>query len=45
MTNAVNHVYKLLVLKSENSEKYERQIQFGSPYTAEWNEPEMPARR
>lgn len=45
MKNAVNHVYKLLVLKAEDPEEYERQIQFGARYTARWDEPEMPARR
>jgi len=45
VTNAVNHVYKLLVLKAENPEEYERQIQFGARYTGRWDEPEMPARR
>jgi hypothetical protein len=43
MTNAVDHVYKLLVLKTDNPEKYERQIQFGARYTQYWDEPEMPA--
>ncbi|MGH9563833.1 MAG: hypothetical protein ACRD3S_20460 [Terracidiphilus sp.] len=36
MTNAVNVVYKLLVLKSENPEEYDRQIKFGTRYTTRW---------
>ena len=43
--NAVNHVYKLLVLRDENPVEYERQIQFGERYTAKWDKPEMPRRR
>ena len=41
--NAVNHVYKLLVLRAEDPDEYERQIQFGSRYTAQWDEPDTPS--
>lgn len=45
MKNAVNRVYALLVFRGENPEEHERQVQFGSRYTAHWDEPEMPTRR
>lgn len=37
--NAVDNVYKLLVLRAEDSEEYERQVQFGERYTLGWDEP------
>ncbi len=45
MKNAVDRVFALLMLKAENPEEYERQIQFGSRYTLRWDEPETPKRR
>ena len=45
MKNAVNRVYALLVLKTENPEEYERQIQFGSRCTLRGDDPEAPRRR
>ena len=45
MKNAVNLIYKLLVLKAENPAEYERQIQFGARYTTHWDQPETPAPR
>ena len=40
MRNAVNQVYRLLVLKAENPSEYERQIAFGERYTVRWDDPE-----
>jgi siroheme synthase len=40
MKNAVNHVYKLVRLKVEDPELYEREIALGERYTAKWDEPE-----
>jgi hypothetical protein len=40
MKNAVDHVYKLLCLKSENPAEYESQVKFGERHTARWDEPE-----
>ena len=40
MKNAVNHVYKLLMLKIEDSDLYAREIALGERYTAKWDEPE-----
>ena len=40
MKNAVNHVYKLLRLKADDPESYERQIAYGERCTANWDEPE-----
>ncbi len=45
MKNAVDRLYALLVLKTENPEEYERQIQFGSRYTLRWDDPETRRRR
>jgi hypothetical protein len=42
MRNAVNRVYRLLVLKAENLTEYERQIRFGERYTRFWDDPENP---
>lgn len=39
MRNAVNQVYRLLVLKFENPNEYERQIQFGNRYAHGWDDP------
>jgi len=39
MSNAVEHVYALLLLKQENPEKYGSEIQFGERYTTNWHEP------
>jgi len=39
MKNAVDHVYALLCLKSENPAEYESTIKFGDKYTARWDEP------
>jgi hypothetical protein len=40
MKSAVNHVYKLLRLKADDPEGYERQIAFGERYSAKWDDPE-----
>jgi hypothetical protein len=40
MRIAVNHVYRLLVLKVENLDEYERQIRFGERYNQRWDDPE-----
>jgi hypothetical protein len=39
MKNAVDHVYALLCLKSENPAEYESQIAFGERNTLRWDEP------
>ena len=39
MKNAVDHVYRLLCLKSENPAEYESQIKFGERHTAQWDDP------
>jgi hypothetical protein len=39
MKNAVDHVYTLLCLKSENPAKYESNITFGERYSAHWDQP------
>ena len=39
MKNAVDHVYALLCLKSENPAEYETRIEFGERYTVRWDEP------
>ena len=44
MKTAVDHVYALLCLKSENPTEYEAQIRFGGRYTATWDEPNVPGR-
>ena len=44
MQNAVDHVYALLALKTEDPAEYERQIRFGDRYTAKWDDPKMPTR-
>jgi hypothetical protein len=40
MKNAVDHVYALLVLKTENPQEYEVKIRFGERYAARWDDPE-----
>jgi hypothetical protein len=40
MKNAVNHVYKLLRLKADDPEGYERQIAYGERSTLSWDDPE-----
>lgn len=40
MKNTVNHVYKLLRLKVEDQEGYERQIAYGERCTLSWDDPE-----
>ena len=40
MKSAVNSVYKLLKLKADDPDGYERQIAYGERCTANWNEPE-----
>jgi hypothetical protein len=37
--SAVDRVYALLCLKSENPAEYESQITFGERYTVRWDEP------
>lgn len=39
MKNAVDRVYTLLCLKSEDPLQYERQIRFGERYTTRWDDP------
>lgn len=39
MKNAVDQVYALLCLKSENPKAYEASIRFGEHYTTRWDEP------
>lgn len=39
MKNAVDQVYALLCLKSENPKAYEACIRFGEQYTTRWDEP------
>jgi hypothetical protein len=40
MKNAVNKLYKLLILKVRDPEEYGRQIDFGARYTAAWDAPD-----
>ena len=40
MKNAVNRVYRLLRLKIEDPERYEREIALGERYTTNWDNPE-----
>jgi hypothetical protein len=40
MKNAVNQVYKLLLLKTDDPDGYERQIAYGERCTANWDQPE-----
>jgi hypothetical protein len=42
MTNAVDQVYALLVLKIESPEEYESRIRLGERYTVKWDEPRVP---
>jgi hypothetical protein len=42
MTNAVNHLYALLALKTENPPEYESRIRLGERYTAKWDDPHTP---
>jgi hypothetical protein len=42
MKNAVDQVYALLCLKSENPNAYEASIRFGEQYTTRWDEPSPP---
>ena len=44
MQNAVDRVYGLPVLKTEDPAEYERQIRFGDRYTVKWDDPKMPTR-
>jgi hypothetical protein len=39
MKNAVDSIYRLLILRSENPLEYERQVQFGERYTRGWDDP------
>jgi hypothetical protein len=43
MKSAVDQVYALLCLKSENPAAYESSINFGELYTAKWDEPSLPS--
>jgi len=45
MQNAVDRVYALLALKTEDPAEYERQIRFGERYTVKWDDPKIPTRR
>jgi hypothetical protein len=42
MKHAVDRVYALLCLKSDNPAAYEARISFGERYTAKWDEPSPP---
>jgi hypothetical protein len=39
MKNAVDRVFTLLCLKSEDPAQYEKQMSFGERYTTRWDEP------
>ncbi len=39
--NAVNMVYKLLLLRQDDPREYAQQIKFGNQYTDRWDEPEL----
>jgi hypothetical protein len=41
MKNAVNRLYSLFCMKSEDPAQYESQIEFGSRYTARWDDPDV----
>jgi hypothetical protein len=43
MKNAVDRVYTLLCLKSQDPKQYEIQIRYGELYTARWDEPNWSA--
>jgi hypothetical protein len=45
MSDAVDHVYALPLLKQENPEKYGSEVQFGERYTTNWKEPSTKRRR
>ena len=45
MKNAVDHVYRLLSLKTEEPKAYESHIRLGERYTAAWDEPGVPKGR
>ncbi len=40
MKNAVNQVYKLLRMKVDDPDAYERQIAYGERCTGNWDDPE-----
>ena len=40
MKNAVNHVYKLFLLKADHPKGYEHQLACGERCTLSWDEPE-----
>jgi hypothetical protein len=42
MQTAVDHVYRLLLLKENDPGKYEVMIDLGSKYTAAWDDPTEP---
>lgn len=42
MKNAVDHMYALLCLRSENSAEYELRMKLGEGYTPRWDEPKEP---
>ncbi len=43
MTNAVDHVYRLLWLRKRKPQEYEAQIRFAESYTASWDDPHIAA--
>jgi hypothetical protein len=45
MSNAVDHLYALLLLKHENPDKYESEIRFAERYTSKWDEPSTSRRQ
>jgi len=45
MQNAVNQMYRLLSLKENDRQEYETEIEFGSRYTAAWDDPAPPAKQ
>jgi hypothetical protein len=42
MKSAVNCVYRLLVLRGSDHDKYDKEIAFGLEYTTNWDDPEQP---
>jgi hypothetical protein len=42
--SAVSRLYSLLLLKSDDSDGYAKQINFGARYVEGWDEPEVPNR-
>ena len=45
MQNAVDHVFALFAMRTDDPAEYERQIRLGERYTAKWDDPKVPTRR